>query len=454
MAYVLDQLKKYSARFNGQDTTTRDFLYQAIASVLDALVTLITGLTAIKLTGDAFQLWCAEHTILTSGREDEPDFVFADPIVYQSEQGPTGAFNFGDQKGIQQLVLEVQLQGIDADGNNVGAQLLADDYQKLIVSSDIECDLHWNAQVTQFETLYSTTERFGFQHIPAGVTVIAYDSDFVANPAIFLEGYDEFGNDIGIQLQAYDIHGFTVYSPVECDLHWNATKQALTAGAPDKYRAGVTHMAAGTTAIVYTDAFIGAPVLRFKGYDVDGNDVGLQISAIGAGGFSITTPFECDVHWKAKKPQLSATVPDIERIGITHILPGDTTITFTNAFLSNAGGFYTNEVILRNFITILQRRGTPIGITSEIKRICNTTNVTIATMDDTETGWILGVTYPGYDPTVTTYDLSLSFTWLDLDGAVLVQVHNAGNHSNSEIIALIKKYIMPADIGTLVVTFV
>jgi len=99
--------------------------------------------------------------------------------------------------------------------------------------------------------------------------------------------------------------------------------------------------------------------------------------------------------------------------------------------------------ILQHTIEIHQLRGTPYGVEADIKRLCNTTSVTLTETDNA--GWELGLDSPGYEDG-GTYDLDLSLTMLLYQELwVTLDIANNSGRSDDEIRAIIKKYILPID---------
>jgi hypothetical protein len=98
---------------------------------------------------------------------------------------------------------------------------------------------------------------------------------------------------------------------------------------------------------------------------------------------------------------------------------------------------------LRGQLIIHKRRGTPRGLSADIKRLCNTTQVSLTYHPQTECGWILGVTSPGFSPDLV-YDLDTSLTFLGLDNMVDIVTENRSNRTNAEVTKIIRKEFMPA----------
>lgn len=75
--------------------TIREYLYDAIATVLDELNNGIGDLQVCRESGAGFQLFADENKLFLSGMEETAQYVFADPDVFLAEKNLVGgAFNF------------------------------------------------------------------------------------------------------------------------------------------------------------------------------------------------------------------------------------------------------------------------------------------------------------------------------------------------------------------------
>jgi hypothetical protein len=93
-------------------------------------------------------------------------------------------------------------------------------------------------------------------------------------------------------------------------------------------------------------------------------------------------------------------------------------------------------------LSIHKVRGTEDGITADIKRICNTTNVTITHYGQDKCGWIGDVTSPELTPELL-YDPDNSLCYMDLDNMVVVDTLNMGNRTNDEVSKIIRHDFVP-----------
>ena len=93
-------------------------------------------------------------------------------------------------------------------------------------------------------------------------------------------------------------------------------------------------------------------------------------------------------------------------------------------------------------LSIHKARGTEKGITADIKRICNSENVTINYNGQDKCGWIGDVTSPELT-TDLLYDPDNSLCYMDLDNMVIVEALNNGNRINSEVEKIIRHDFVP-----------
>jgi hypothetical protein len=116
-----------------------------------------------------------------------------------------------------------------------------------------------------------------------------------------------------------------------------------------------------------------------------------------------------------------------------------------SVFISgNETGIAPDSIITieQNSLTIQAHRGTNAGIYDDIKRLCHTDNVQLTLHDQLESGWILGVTSPGFDET-GNYAPELSLTYLNLDNMLDIITENQSIRTDDEVKNIISKYFIP-----------
>jgi hypothetical protein len=93
-------------------------------------------------------------------------------------------------------------------------------------------------------------------------------------------------------------------------------------------------------------------------------------------------------------------------------------------------------------LSIHKARGTEDGITADIKRLCNTTDVTVTYYGQDECGWVGDVTSPELTPGLL-YAPDESLCYMDLDNMVVVDADNGGSRSNVEVAKIIRHDFIP-----------
>lgn len=93
-------------------------------------------------------------------------------------------------------------------------------------------------------------------------------------------------------------------------------------------------------------------------------------------------------------------------------------------------------------LSIHKARGTEDGITADIKRLCNTTDVTVTYYGQDECGWVGDVTSPELTPGLL-YAPDESLCYMDLDNMVAVDADNGGSRSNVEVEKIIRHDFIP-----------
>lgn len=113
----------------------------------------------------------------------------------------------------------------------------------------------------------------------------------------------------------------------------------------------------------------------------------------------------------------------------------------------NVGNTFDPMDILKNTIEIHRRRGTLLGIYADIKRLCNTVNVTLRHSSVASNGWILDLSAPNFEfgSEETYIETSLDLILLEqiLTDYTMIDTENNSIHSNAEIKKIIKKEFMP-----------
>jgi hypothetical protein len=99
--------------------------------------------------------------------------------------------------------------------------------------------------------------------------------------------------------------------------------------------------------------------------------------------------------------------------------------------------------ILKHTVEIHSLRGTPYGIEADLKRLCNTANVTVTAGD--AAGWELGVDSPGYTG-AGLYDLASALTMLlPTADSLVITVENNSGRTDDEIRQIVRHDIVPID---------
>jgi hypothetical protein len=93
-------------------------------------------------------------------------------------------------------------------------------------------------------------------------------------------------------------------------------------------------------------------------------------------------------------------------------------------------------------LSIHKLRGTEAGITADVKRICNTTSVTVTHYGQESCGWIGDITSPELTPALL-YDPDNSLCYMDLDNMIVIDTVNAGNRTNNELTKIIRHDFVP-----------
>ena len=115
----------------------------------------------------------------------------------------------------------------------------------------------------------------------------------------------------------------------------------------------------------------------------------------------------------------------------------------SGVFPYSLGATFEFADYLRGIPIIHKRRGTSRGLTADIKRMCNTTSSSATLHPQTECGWILGVTSPGFEPG-GSYGLDVSLVFLGLDNMLDVLTENKGNRKDVDVKHIIRHELVPA----------
>jgi hypothetical protein len=93
-------------------------------------------------------------------------------------------------------------------------------------------------------------------------------------------------------------------------------------------------------------------------------------------------------------------------------------------------------------LAIHKARGTENGILADVKRMCNSTNVTVAFYGQDKCGWIGDITAPELTPGLS-YDPDSSLCFMDLDNMVIVNAENNGSRANIDVEKIIRHDFVP-----------
>jgi len=98
--------------------------------------------------------------------------------------------------------------------------------------------------------------------------------------------------------------------------------------------------------------------------------------------------------------------------------------------------------IEKDLLNIHQKRGSNLGLIPDIKRLCNSTAISVAHHGQLECGWINGETSPGFY-TGLTYNPELSLSYLGLDNMLDITIDNQSGRGDAEVKAIIRKEFVP-----------